>query len=128
MPKTNKNLLKITIIILSIIFMALSAHQFYIGLNNGSLFNIIVGFLLLSLSVFLWRLKTFARQIVKFIITMSLIIGIGGTFNPFFAMDYEAAHNGEAPDWLSMITIAIPLIAISFLVFWILDKYRAEFK
>lgn len=85
------------------------------------------GICLLALASGLWRLNRLALSVTKFLIGLTTVVGIGGVFNPFFAMDYGAANQGRAPPWLSMLAVAVPLVLVGLLVFWILDRYKDEF-
>lgn len=129
LPNTDKKPLKMTIVILSTLFMTVSLEQIYFStLQQGNILNLVFGAVLSILAVSLWQLKALAKSIAKLIIILALIVSIGGIFNPFFALDYEAIHQGESPDWLMMALAILPFVLASFWIFWVFDKYQSEFR
>ena len=79
-------------------------------------------------AVHLWWLKPWSRKIAKFAIGVSIILEIGGIFNPFYDMDYRAAHGGQSPDWAALAAIVGPLVVLGLWCFHLLDKYKTDFK
>ena len=125
LPNTERRVLQATVVVLSLLFAFLAVR---IVLRSGwELIPICVGGSLLLLATFLWRLHVVARSVTKFVIGLSIVIGLGGTFNPFFASDYRAANHGEDPQWLQMLAIEIPFVLAGMFAFWVLDKYKDEF-
>lgn len=109
--------------------MTVSLEQIYFStLQQGNILNLVFGAVLSILAVSLWQLKALAKSIAKLIIILALIVSIGGIFNPFFALDYEAIHQGESPDWLMMALAILPFVLASFWIFWVFDKYQSEFR
>lgn len=134
LPKTTSVNLQIVIVILAGTLFTLAAPMiihavsmlFSAGeLKIGSLFTSAV---LSFIAAHLWMLKSWSRKVMKFVIGVSIVIGIGGIFNPFYDMDYRAAHAGNSPDWVALAAIVGPLVALGLWCFYILDKFKAEFK
>lgn len=109
---------------LSIVFHAVS------GFLHGEL-KILPLFVAATLSfcgVQLWLLKPWSRKVTKFAIGALIVLEIGGIFNPFYDMDYRAAHGGQSPDWTALAAIVGPLVVLGLWCFHVLDKFKAEFK
>ena len=126
LPNTKVPVLRATVMVLALTmtFVGLSV------LARSSLHpvQVAVGVGLLLLAIFLWRLHPLARSATKFIIGLLILVGLAGTFNPFLAMDYSASNGGREPPWLSMLAVAIPLVLVGLFAFWVLDRYKAEFR
>ena len=127
-PKTQVTLLKLTIFIIVIGLVALTARIVFIYFSEShSVDNLLLAAFLIFLSWSLWTLKIWARKAIKIVIVLAIFIAVAGIFNPFYASDYQAEHNGGLPDWLVLLTYIGPAIAIGLWLYWILEKHAKEF-
>jgi len=127
-PKTQVILLKMAIFIIVIGLVALTARIVFVYFSEShSVVNLLLAAFLIFLSWSLWTLKIWARKAIKFVIVLAIFIAVAGIFNPFYASDYQAEHNGESPDWLALLTYIGPAIAIGLWFYWVLEKHAKEF-
>lgn len=125
LPKTDVLLLKVVVVALSIAIGSLGTRA--IAISDLNPLGLGIGMCFLALAIALWRLHPFALSIVKLLLGLSMALGIGGIFNPFFDMDYRADNRGQEPPWFHMISIAVPLVLAVLFIFWVLDKHKGEF-
>jgi hypothetical protein len=122
LPKTNIPKLQKWVATMSVVLMSLAGYELFSAIVFAdTLLGIIAGYLAV-VSVNLWLMHKWAKSHAKFIFGVSLVLLIGGTFNPFYAMD----HGGN-PDWLTLFIVEFPFMVIFILFFWILDKYGNNF-
>jgi len=125
LPRTVSPVLRATVVFTSIVFCANAAYL--VWFNEYAPFAIVIAALFTLISVFLWRLNRYACSAAKFVIGSFIVVFISGTFNPFYALDYEAVH-GLPPPWGTMLLWFIPFVLLGFLLYGILDRFKSEFK
>ena len=125
LPQTASLVLRVTVVFTSIVF---SAYGLYFAWFHAfGPFAIAIASLLVVIAVFLWRLNRYARSAAKFVIGFFIVLYLGGTFNPFYALDYAAAH-GHQPPWGTMLLCFVPLAMLGLFVYGILDRFKSEFR
>ena len=125
LPRTEIGVLRWVVVTLSGAFLFVGTWVAYF--NGFDPFATVFLLTMLALSIFLWRMHRMARSFAKFVLGALMVILIGGTFNPFFMLDYQAAHNGESPNWWMLAAILSPIILGALFCYGVLDKYQAQF-
>jgi hypothetical protein len=120
--------LNIWIFAISIALIAFAIFELHFSYISGGVLPLAIASVLIVLTFYLWLLKAWARKAVKVVIALAIIISIAGTFNPFFAMDFEHFHDGASPDWWGILLRMAPGIVFGLMCFGALDKYKNEFK
>ena len=91
------------------------------------MFNFVLSGCLVCVSIYLWKLKLWAKKAAKVIIALLVIVIVAGVFNPFFAMDYYHLHDQASPNWLLLFAYIAPCVMVAAVCFWALDKYHEHF-
>lgn len=128
LPRSKSMALNIWILAISIALIAFAIFELHFSFISGGVFPLAVASVLIVLTFYLWLLKAWARKAVKFVIVLAIITAISGTFNPFFALDFARDNAGATPDWFGILLRMAPGIVFGFMCFWVLDKYKDEFK
>lgn len=128
LPRSKSMALNIWILAISIAIIAFAIFELHFSYTSGGVFPLAIASILIVLTFYLWLLRAWARKAVKVVIALAIIIAIAGTFNPFFAMDFEHFNDGASPDWWGILLRMAPGIVFGLMCFWALDKYKNEFK
>ena len=125
LPQTTSLVLRATVVFTSIVLSAYGAY--FAWFNELAPFAIAIASLFVIIAVFLWRLNRYARSATKFIIGFFIVLCLGGTFNPFYALDYAAAH-GHQPPWGTMLLWFVPFAMLGLIICGVLDHFKSEFR
>ena len=135
LPNTNSHYLRLTILVIVFVFVAVAIFQVYTAFRRivdpGSIylgmFNVGLGAYLICVSIYLWKLKLWAKKSAKIIIALLVIVIVAGVFNPFFAMDYYHLHDQASPNWLLLLAYIAPCVVVAGVCFCALDKFHEHF-
>jgi hypothetical protein len=135
LPDTSSRYLRLCVVTVVFVFVSLAVYEMYTAFHRivdfGSIylgmFNIVLGAGLIYVSIYLWKLRVWARKSAKVIIALLVVVSIAGVFNPFFAMEYAHLHDQSGPEWLVLLGYIVPCVIVAVLCFWALDKYREHF-
>jgi len=129
LPNTPVMRLRIVVVIICLVFSLFAAISFYLACfrARSPIFAVIVGSALAYFAIFLWQLRAWARQATRYCIAFLIFLFVGGVYNPFYIMDYHAAH-GVDPNYSVVSLIGLPCVAIAWWCLWILGKFPGEFR
>ncbi|MGH8743518.1 MAG: hypothetical protein ACREUY_04490, partial [Burkholderiales bacterium] len=95
---------------------------------NGNYVSLAIDAFLVITAVYLWRLRSWARKLTQVLLALIVIVAVGGSFNPFFALDYGHGHGGQSPNWGLLMAIIGPFVAALLWCYGVLEKHKNEFR
>jgi len=129
LPNTTVMRVRTAVVITCVIFSLLAAISFYLACfgARSPIFALILGATFAFFTIYLWQLRAWARQAARYCIAFSILLFVGGIYNPFYMMDYHAEH-GVDPDYLVVSLIGLPCVAVGWWCLRILGKFPEEFR
>lgn len=129
LPRTDAWTLRLAVLSVSILFLSSgSAHLWLMATAQFSWISLLLSLVLIGISIFLWRLKAWARKATLFILGgMAVVIPIG-IASPGFFLDYWRHYDGSLPLWLvASGLIAVVEIAL-FSCMFVINKHKGAFN
>jgi hypothetical protein len=117
------------VVVTCAIFWLFATVLFYLACfrARSPIFAIIVGITFAFFAIYIWQLRAWARQVARYCFAFLIFLFVGGIYNPFYMMDYHAAH-GVDPDYLIVSLLGLPCVAVAWWCLCILGKFPEEFR
>ena len=124
LPQAKSLRVRVAVIVTCVSFWSFAAAVSYHGATP---IGLIIAAAFVVIAIYLWRLRAWARKVATFCIaTSAFLFMCGGIFNPFFLMDYHAAHGVEF-DLLRWTLVCLPCITVAVWCYWVLSRNKGEF-
>ena len=125
LPQAKALRVRIAVTVTCVCFWSFAAAVFSHGAKPVGL---IIAAAFVVIAIYLWRLRAWARKVATFSIATSILLFMcGGIFNPFFLMDYHAAHGLEF-DLFRWSLISLPSVTVAIWCYWVLSRNKGEFR
>src|SRR5436190_3334302 len=111
LPNTAVMRLRAAVVVTCAVFWLLATVLFYLACfrARSRIFDIIVSVTFALFAIYLWQLRAWARQAARYCLAFLIFLFVGGIYNPFYMMDYHAAH-GVHPDYLIVSLLGLPSV------------------
>ena len=125
LPRVKTLRVRVAVTVTCVSFWLFAGAIFYHG---ATAVGLIVAAAFAVTAIYLWRLRAWARKVATFSIATSILLFMcGGIFNPFFLMDYHAAHGLEF-DLFRWSLISLPSVTVAIWCYWVLSRNKGEFR
>lgn len=129
LPRTDAWTLRLAVLSASILLLSLgSAHLWLSATTQFSWISLFLSVVLIGTSVFLWKLKAWARKATLFVLGAVAVVVPIGIASPDFFLDYWRYYDGSLPLWLvASVSIAVVEVAI-FCCMFVINKHKGTFN
>ncbi len=107
--------------LICIAWLALAARLVYFF--EGSAAGLGMALLLTWVAVGLWKMRSWARAVSKFLLGALIVLDLIATFGPFYGIDHPAGSYGGTVPWIRVLILHVPLLATALVLFAVLDRH-----